>query len=154
MLKIKTLILGHHGTPGAASAEQLAFELAEPGTRIVHLLVVPDFWAGMQGDDWLNNASTRDAFAEHVEKMLEREAADQVRALGERCAERGLDYVSVVRFGDPAECMIQVARETGAELAVLGPRRKKGEAGYRSRMDLEKLTADLGIPFVVAARAQ
>lgn len=152
MISTKTLLLGHHGTAGAALAEQLAFDIAAPGARLVHLLVVPDFWAGMQGDDWLNNASTRDDFAHYVENMLERDAAEQVRALGARCAERGFIYASLVRFGDPAECLIQAARETAADMAVIGPRREKGKPGFNSRMDLEKLTTGLGIPFLVAAR--
>ena len=63
MLNSKTLLLAHHGTAGALLAEVLALDIAVPGqTLIVHLLVVPDFWAGMQGGDWLNNASTRDTF--------------------------------------------------------------------------------------------
>ena len=66
------LLLAHHGTAGAVRAESLAFDLAVPGTTtVVHALVVPDFWDGMQGDDWLNNASTRDAFGDYVENMLE-----------------------------------------------------------------------------------
>ena len=68
MLTPKTLLLAHHGTAGALRAEALAFAIAVPGTTtIVHALVVPDFWDGMQGDDWLNNASTRDTFARHLE---------------------------------------------------------------------------------------
>ena len=73
-----TLLLAHHGTDGAKRAEAQAFALASPGrTRIVHLYVVPEFWAGMQGDDWLNNAWTRDAFAVHVERQLDRCRADR-----------------------------------------------------------------------------
>ena len=154
MITSKTLLLAHHGTEGAALAEQIAYQLAEPGARIVHLLVVPDFWAGMQGDDWLNNASTRDDFAHHVENMLEAEAAEQVRALESRCGERGLAYKTLMRFGDPAECMIQAARETDPDLALIGPPRPKGTPGYRSRMDLDKLARGLGIPFLVASRAR
>jgi len=87
----QTLLLGHHGTEGALRAEELSFQVAVPGqSRVLHLLVVPDFWAGMQGDDWLNNASTRDVFARYVEGMLEKDAAQQVAALEARCAERGL----------------------------------------------------------------
>jgi len=152
MFSPKTLLLGYHGTEGAGLAEQLAYRVAEPGTRLVHLLVVPDFWAGMQGDDWLNNASTRDDFGRHVERMLEVEAADHVRALASRCQEQGLAYQPLVRFGDPAECLIHVARETGADLALIGPPRPKGASGYRSRMDLDTLARGLGIPFLVACR--
>jgi nucleotide-binding universal stress UspA family protein len=154
VLSPKVLLLAHHGTAGARRAEALAYSVAVPGaTRIVHLLVVPDFWGGMQGDDWLNNAWTRDAFARHVEGRLEADADAELRALAERCAGRGLACEAVVRYGDPAECLIKVARECGAELVVIGPPRPKGELGYRSRMDLEKLARGLAVPLLVAARA-
>ena len=80
------LLLAHHGTPGAARAEALAFDIAVAGTTtIAHGLVVPDFWDGMQGDDWLNNASTRDAFARHLESKLDEENAAQILVLEQRC---------------------------------------------------------------------
>ena len=146
-----TLVLAHHGTAGAARAETLALELAVPGqTAIVHALVVPDFWDGMQGDDWLNNASTRDAFARHLETQLEVEAAQQVAALAGRLAERGIACRALVRIGDPAERLVAIARECAADLVVVGPPRARGEAGYRSRMDLDTLARGLPCPFFVA----
>jgi len=147
----KTLLLAHHGTAGAGRAEALAFELAEPGrTTVVHALVVPDFWDGMQGDDWLNNASTRDAFARHLESQLEAENAEQIRILEQRCGERGLAYRALVKFGDPAACVVAMAREVGADLVVIGPPRAKGEPGYRSRMNLETLARGLDCTLSVA----
>ena len=86
----RTLLLAHHGTPGAEQAAALALSLAVPGhTRIVHLYVVPDFWDGMQGDDWLNNAWTRDAFGRHVEGQLETDARAQMQGVAEHCAALG-----------------------------------------------------------------
>ncbi|MBA3902895.1 MAG: hypothetical protein C0522_04345 [Rhodocyclaceae bacterium] len=148
-----TLLLCHHGTEGAALAEQLACEMARPGhTTIVHCLVVPELWAGMQGDDWLNNASTRDTFAHYVEQLLEKDAKRELAAVEARCAGRGLAYKAVVRFGDPAECAVAVAAEEKAELAVIGPPRPKGVLGLRSRMDLERLARGLACPLMVASR--
>jgi hypothetical protein len=49
--------------------------VAAPGvTTFVHCLVAPELWAGMQGDDWLNNTLTRDAFARYLESQLEDDA--------------------------------------------------------------------------------
>ena len=135
-------------------AEKLALDIAIPGqTRIVHLLVVPDLWEGMQGDDWLNNASTRDAFGSYVENMLEADVKKQLRALESRCAERGVDYVPVMRQGDPAECLLETAAKEGATLVVIGSPRAKGVAGLRSRMDLEKLARGMSVPLLMAAHA-
>lgn len=154
MIAPATLLLCHHGTAGAARAATLAFDLAQKGrTRIVHCLIVPELWAGMQGDDWLNNASTRDDFAAYVEAVLERDARAQIDAVAHASRTHGLDYRSVLRVGDPARCAVDIAAETGADTVVIGPPRPKGEAGLRSRMDLETLVRGLRCPLVVAPAA-
>jgi len=147
------LLLCHHGTAGARAAENFAHELAVPGTTtVVHCLVVPELWAGMQGDDWLNNASTRDAFGRYVENMLENDARRELAGVEARCKERGLAYEAVMRLGEPADVVLAVAAETGADLVVIGPPRRKGEEGLRSRMDLEKLVRSLKCPLLIAPR--
>jgi nucleotide-binding universal stress UspA family protein len=155
MLNTQTLLLAHHGTAGALLAEALAFDLAVPGqTQLVHLLVVPDLWAGMQGDDWLNNASTRDTFGSYVEGLLEKDVAEQLRALKARCEEQGIAYKSVARYGEPVECLIETAEQEQATLVVIGPPRPKGTPGYRSRMELEPLVRKLAVPLIVANRSR
>ncbi|MDP1735558.1 MAG: universal stress protein [Sulfuritalea sp.] len=145
------LLLCHHGTAGAKRAEDLAHEFAIPGTTtIVHCLVVPELWAGMQGDDWLNNASTRDAFGDYVENMLENDAKRELAAVASRCKERGLAYQSVMRFGNPAETVLAVVGEVGADLVVIGSPRHRGEEGLNSRMELEKLVRGLKCPLLIA----
>jgi nucleotide-binding universal stress UspA family protein len=150
-LNIHNLLLAHHGTPGALRAEALACAWATPGlTRITHLLVVPDLWAGMQGDDWLNNASTRDDFGNYVEGVLAKENAEIVNAVRARLTAIGLEYTPVIRFGDPATCLLEVARDQSPDLVVIGPPRLKGAPGYRSRMELETLVRGLNAPLMVA----
>jgi len=135
-------------------AEALALDIAVAGqTQIIHLLVVPDLWSGMQGDDWLNNASTRDTFGSYVEGLLEQDVKEQLRSLEERCAERGLAYKAVMRQGNPAECLLEVAVQEQATLVVIGPPRPKGVTGIRSRMDMEKLARGLHVPLLMAARS-
>jgi len=148
-----TLLLCHHGTAGAKRAEALAYELAVAGTTtLVHCLVVPTLWAGMQGDDWLNNASTRDAFGDYLENMLENDAKRELAAVAAGCAERGIAYRAVMRYGEPAETVLAVATEVGADLIVIGPARAKGESGLRSRLELETLVRGLSCPLLVAPR--
>jgi nucleotide-binding universal stress UspA family protein len=154
MKNLKSILLAHHGTAGALLAEALALDTAVPGqTQIVHLLVVPDFWDGMQGDDWLNNASTRDAFGSYVEGILEADVKQQLRALEGRCVERGFAYKPVMRQGDPTQCLLETAVQEDFSMVVIGPPRPKGVPGYRSRMDLEKLARGLHVPLLIAARA-
>lgn len=145
------LLLCHHGTTGARRAEELAHEVAVPGTTtVVHCLVVPELWAGMQGDDWLNDASTRDAFGDYVENMLENDAKRELGAVAARCKERGLAYESMMRYGNPAETVLAVAGEVDADLVVIGSPRHKSEEGLRSRMELEMLVRGLTCPLLVA----
>lgn len=106
----------------------------------------------MQGDDWLNNAATRDTFGRYVEGMLEQDARRELSAVEAHCRERGLDYQGVLRFGEPVEVVLAVAGETGADLVVIGPPRRKGEAGLRSRMELDKLVRGIECPLLVAVR--
>lgn len=151
MLNSKTILLAHHGTAGALLAESLAFDVAIPEqTLIVHLLVVPDLWAGMQGDDWLLSASTRDDFGRYVEGILQASMEEQLRALEARCAERHINYKSVARYGDPTDCLLETAEQEQATLVVIGPPRPKGMTGLRSRMDLERLARKLSVPLMVA----
>ena len=60
------VLLASHGTDGAKAAEKMALQVCEKGARLHHLLVVPSFWKGMTGDDWLNNGSTRDNFRRYL----------------------------------------------------------------------------------------
>jgi nucleotide-binding universal stress UspA family protein len=150
---IERLLLAYHGTEGARIAEALAFRIAVPArTLVLHLYVVPEFWSGMQGDDWLNNAWTRDAFATHVEHELATEANEHISAVAAACAARGIKSESALRIGDPAECLVALAQERAADLVVVGPPRAKGVAGYRSRMNLETLVRKLRVPLLVAGR--
>jgi nucleotide-binding universal stress UspA family protein len=146
------VLLAHHGTAGAARAARLALDrAAECGAGLVHLLVVPDFWGGMQGDDWLNNASTRDAFARYLEGMLEREAREQLAVIEAGCAARGLAYTPILRYGDPTGCLIEAAVRTRPEWVVIGAPRPKGVPGFRSHIDVAKLLRVLCAPLLVAA---
>ncbi|HEY5763475.1 MAG TPA: universal stress protein [Rhodocyclaceae bacterium] len=148
-----SLLLCHHGTAGARAAAGLALELAEPGTTtLIHCLVVPDLWAGMQGDDWLNNASTRDDFGRYVEQMLEDDARREFADVEARCRESNIACESIMRLGEPTETVLRVAAETAADLVVIGPPRRKGEEGLRSRIDLDRLLRGLHCPLLIAPR--
>lgn len=144
------LLVASHGTPGARAAEQLALCLAAPGARLQHLYVVPAFWRGMMGDDWLNNAHTRDAYGHYVENMLQSEAEADVRRLHEAARAAGLQYHPVVRLGDPAEALLAVLKDYPADLLLVGAPRPKGVEGLRSRLDLESVQRVLPCPLMIA----
>ncbi len=144
------VLVASHGTPGAVAAESLSLDLCAAGGTLYHLLVVPDLWQGMMGDDWLNNARTRVAFGEYLEGELSREVAEHQTRISQAAAARGLVYRPELRQGDPADCLIAYARKTDCELLVVGAPRPKDTPGLRSRLRLEPLVRALTVPLIVA----
>jgi nucleotide-binding universal stress UspA family protein len=127
----------------------MALALAAPGARLSQLVVVPDFWKGMMGDDWLNNAATRDAYGRHVEQQLEREIEVEVARVRGRAAEMRLRYERRVVLGKPAECLLEAAAMLKPDLVVTGSPRPTGVRGLRSRMQLEALVRGLAVPLLI-----
>jgi len=143
-MKISKLILASHGTPGGRAAEDAAFELCVANkASLHHLLVVPDFWKGMMGDDWLNNAVTQARFGDYLESELVREAAEEVERLAKRAKQSGIPYSDEVRLGKPAPCLVDACESGIFDIAVIGAPRPRGAEGLRSRMDTEVLAKAL-----------
>lgn len=143
------ILLASHGTRGAQAAEETAFGLCAPGGTIRHLEVVPDFWKGMRGDDWLNNAVTQDRFGQYLESQLQREIAEHAATLGGKATTRGLHYENVAVLGKPADCLLADAAAQAPDVVVIGSPRPKGMPGYRSRMNVEALVRELRVPLLI-----
>ena len=138
-LEFRTILLASHGTPGAQAAERVALALCAPNARLLHLIVVPELWRGMMGDDWLNNASTRAAYGRYLEGELGREVDQHIERVRRGAAERALDYQSRVIVGEPAACLLEHAAVTSPDLVVIGSKRPRGMQGLRSRLRVEPL---------------
>ena len=143
------VLVGSHGTPGARAAERAALEWCRAGGRLSHLIVVPDLWRGMLGDDWLNNAATRDVYGRYVENQLQREVQSHIDHLRPQAAARGIGYEFRVMLGKPAGCLLAFSREAAPDLIVIGAPRPKGVSGLRSRMHTEQLAGALAMPLLV-----
>jgi nucleotide-binding universal stress UspA family protein len=149
MRPARAILLASHGTPGARAAESAAFDLCAPGGRVHHLVVVPDFWKGMLGDDWLNNAAVHLRFGRYVENQLQSEIAGHVAEVQAEAKRRGLGYSCEVRLGRPAECLAAAAAEGEYDFIVVGSPRPKGMPGYRSRLAVEGLVKGLKTSLLV-----
>lgn len=149
MTEYSRVVLASHGTPGAQAAERAALSLCARGAALSQLVVVPDFWKGMMGDDWLNNASTRETYGKHVEHQIEAEIAVQVARVRAQAEELGLSYRCRTVLGKPAECLLAYCRELAPELVVIGAPRPKGVTGLRSRMHLDTLVRALAVPLLI-----
>jgi nucleotide-binding universal stress UspA family protein len=142
----RKVLLASHGTTGAKAAESAAFALCAPDGHVHHLVVVPDFWKGMLGDDWLNNAAVHVRFGRYVESQLEREILAHAESVAADARRRGLGYTCELRFGKPADSLLAVAGAGAFDLVVIGSPRPKGVGGLRSRMELETLAKGLTVP--------
>ncbi|NJB69247.1 nucleotide-binding universal stress UspA family protein [Desulfobaculum xiamenense] len=143
------ILVATHGTPGAQRAEQLAARLAgDWGARLTVLSVVNADWSLMTGDDWLNSSATRNHFADYVEAEIDRE----MRAVWERIREQiaPLDPAFVRRVGPLEQSITDAARETGADLIVVGTRQQRQAPGFRARLDDRLLHPELPCPLLVA----
>ncbi len=139
-MQVKHIILASHGTVGAVAAENAALELAaENAASLHHLLVVPDFWKGMMGDDWLNNAVTQIRFGQYVENQIASETAEEIFRVENEAGARGIEYSHIITLGKPEICLIEACAEGEYDLAVIGAPRPKGTAGFSSRMKLDPL---------------
>ncbi|MBZ0138608.1 MAG: universal stress protein [Pseudorhodoplanes sp.] len=149
MISARTILLASHGTAGARAAEKVALDICADGGRIHQLVVVPDFWKGMLGDDWLNNAAVHIRFGRYVENQLQREIAEHAAALEAEATRRRLAYSCEIRLGKPAESLVAVAAAGGHDLIVVGSPRPKGARGLRSRLATELLVRTLKVPLLV-----
>ena len=143
------VLVASHGTLGAQAAERAALALCRAEGRLSHLIVVPDLWRGMMGDDWLNNASTRDVYGKYVETQLQREVQSQIDRLRPQAVTRDIAYEFRVVLGKPTECLLAFSRELAPDLVVIGAPRPKGISGLRSRMHPEQLAGALEMPLLV-----
>jgi len=150
MKKLKKILLASHGTEGGRAAEKLALGLCPRGGHLQHLVVVPEFWKGMMGDDWLNNVSTRMVYAQYVESTLEAEVAREIRRVQRDAKKRGVRYQPEIAFGNPAECLLARLKQGGVDIAVLGALRPKRRTGLRSRMLTDDVLRNVNVPILIA----
>jgi len=150
MAKFKNILLASHGTEGAQAAEKAALDLCSPDASIYHLIVVPDFWKGMMGDDWLNNGITRDTFGHYLESELGKEIDEHIAETNSVMQTHGVTYKHGIVVGKPDECLLEASKEADYDLVVIGSPRPKGKQGLRSKMKLEPLAQSLSVPLFVA----
>lgn len=142
------ILLASHGTEGAQAAEQMAIQMCKAGGHVHHLIVVPSFWQGMTGDDWLNNGSTRDRFRRYLEDQLSQEVQEHQQRVSEAAEAKHLTYTTEVVLGEPDEVLVSASQKDNFDLVVLGSPRPKGKTGLRSRMVTDS-TRQLPVPVMI-----
>ncbi len=147
--RYRSVLLASHGTAGAQAAERMALAVCAAGGALHQLLVVPDLWRGMMGDDWLNNARTRIRFGKYLEGQLSKEVDEHFARLHGQATQAGLDYRPRVQQGDPTDCLIELLSQVDCEVLVMGAPRPKGSEGLRSRVQLDRLLRAANVPVII-----
>lgn len=149
MFAVKNVLLVSHGTEGAMAAEQVALEQCEKGTHIHHLIVVPTFWEGTTGDDWLQNGSVRNDFRRYLEGELGREVDENLTRVGQAAIEKGLEYTNDMVVGEPDQCLLDASQQEDYDLIIMGSIRPKGKSGLRSRMLKDSMIRKMKSPLLI-----
>ena len=149
MKSFKRILLASHGTIGAMEAEKEAIALGTENTNIFHLIVIPEFWRGMVGKDWIESPTDRRNHDTYVESQLEKEISQHIERLKNAAHKKKIKYDYKVVVGKPAEIMIETANSGKFEIAVIGSPRPRGKKGLRSRMELDEIAREINIPILI-----
>jgi nucleotide-binding universal stress UspA family protein len=112
---LKNILFATDFGPGATRAVEYAFSLAqEHEARVTALHVVPD----------------AAALTEEAEKKVRQASIDRMKEFVRPECDAWCKTEFRVSFGDPAEEILRQARETNAELIVMGAKARKSLAGH------------------------
>jgi len=151
MNNISKILLASHNSTGAKAAESLAIQTAElTHARIKHLIIVPEFWQWMTGDDWLNNAHTQKEYGNYVESELEREIIEHIERLKPIMLEKNIEYSYQLAKGAPDKMLLQQVEKEDYDLVVIGSPRPKGVDGLNSKLLSKSLPSQINIPLLIA----
>lgn len=149
--KYRQVLLASHGTRGAQAAVSLAMQICRrDAARLQHLVVVPEFWKDMMGDDWLNNGVSRDRFGRYVENELGREIDEHVDAVQALAKQEAIDYGHHIQLGEPTDRLLDLVRQQSFDIVVIGSQRPKNVPGVNSKLDLSRLSQELVLPLLIA----
>ncbi len=149
MKSFNKLLLASHGTLGADAAVSHALELCQGGASLHHLIVVPEFWKGMMGDDWLNNGISRDRYARYLESELGKEIDQHIQKVQEQAESSNIKYSYEIRMGELHTCLLSANDEQSFDLVVIGSQRPKSVPGLNSKMSVDKLSGKLNTPLLI-----
>ena len=115
---MRSIVVGTDGSPSADAAVRRAAEIAKgSGTRVHLVTAYPDV-------PTYRETIASSAKAEPIDL---RQAAESVLAREARALEDdGIEVMTHAREGDPAEVIIDVAQEEGADLIIVGARGLSG----------------------------
>jgi len=110
----KNILLCTDGSDNSKCAERNAFKLARESGGTVHILSVAD------------TTDEFEALAPGLTEKMIAHAREVAEEAVTRAAEEGVKAEAVVRDGEPHERILEVAKESGVDVIVLGTHGRKG----------------------------
>jgi len=114
---VRSIVVGTDGSPSADAALRRTAEVAKGGTRVHLVTAYPDVPTYRE-----TIASSAKAEPIDLRQVAESVLGRESQAL----AAEGIEVMTHAREGDPAEVIIDVAQEEGADLIVVGARGLSG----------------------------
>ena len=147
---MQNILLASHGTIGAQAAEQKAIEMCTSGTHVTHLVVIPEFWQHITGDDWLNNSSTRKRFETYIEQQLADEVDINILRVQNQLNRLHVNNTYTVVVGNPEKILLETCKRFKFDCIVMGSKRPKNTNGLNSNMLTKKIRKNLSSFLVIA----
>jgi nucleotide-binding universal stress UspA family protein len=141
------VLLASHDTAGAQAAERAALDALAAGGSLHHLVIVPEFWQSITGDGW-RISDTEHQFCDYS-KARSSGNPPSIGRVNPQARARGIRYSASSRHGRLEDCLNAATRQGEYDLVVIGAPRPKGQPGFRSRINLDKLARGLRVPLVV-----
>ena len=125
----RTIVVGTDGSATADKAVDAAGELARACGAVVHVVTAypPVRSAVLAGVGASSGGLAAPAWLGDDERVA---AEEVVRRAGERLAQAGVSANTVARLGEPADALLAIAEEIGADLVVVGNRGMTGVRRY------------------------
>ncbi len=132
-----------HGE-GLAAAETIA----RASGALLHIMMAVPTLVSLDCA-WSETGRLLPGTTEHLLAIAEEDANDYLAGLAKVLKSRGIDVQSSVRRGDPADMVADAARETGADLVVLGTHGRSGIDAFWSESVAPGIVASLRVPLLL-----
>lgn len=132
-------LLASHGTAGALAAEIAAIDFCTAGDHLDHLIVIPEWWSGMTGDDWLNSGASRNRYRDYLTAELNNEKDAVVSRVNKLCQLKSIYYNAIASVGDSSEVLEMYVKDGRYEKIFIGSRRPSSCEGINDRMLTKKI---------------
>lgn len=145
MREIRKILLCTDGETHSAKAEEYAVALAKlSGAEIVGLYVVNPFLKKFTHEIYAVN---RNECRKYLDERLKQEGESALNTVMLRAVKEGIQVTVTMRYGDPADEILDEIKEGGFDMVILGAKLlRKWKERFESFNLPEKIFRDISVP--------